>query len=94
MFIDNVEYMVEVAGIQGVGIGFDFFKFIWDQWSAAKQDDLVKYLMPVEFVPDLQHHGHARNLTRRLIERGWKDGDIEKLLYGNWMRVFQARLGD
>ena len=48
--------------------------------------------MDVAFVPDLKHHGHARNLTRRLIERGWKDGDIEKLFYGNWMRVFEEVL--
>ena len=92
MFIDNVEYVVELAGIDSVGIGFDFFKFIWEQWTPAKQAELVAYLMPVEFVADLQHHGHARNLTRRLIERGWKDEDIAKLLYGNWMRIFEQTL--
>lgn len=92
MLIDNIEYIVELAGIDGVGIGFDFFKFIWDQWSPAKQAELVAYLTDVSFVPNLQHHGHARNLTRRLIERGWKDEDISKLLQGNWMRVFEQRL--
>lgn len=92
MLIDNVEYVVELAGMDGVGIGFDFFKFIWDQWTPAKQAELAAYLTEVEFVPDLQHHGHARNLTRRLLERGWSDEDVGKLLYGNWMRVLEQRL--
>lgn len=91
-FIDNVEYVVELSSIDSVAIGFDFFKFIWDQWTPAHQAELVAYLMDVAFVPDMNHHGHARNLTRRLIERGWQDRDIEKLLYGNWMRVFEQVL--
>ncbi len=91
-FIDNVEYMVELTNMDSVAIGFDFFKFIWDQWSPAKQAELVAYLMDVAFVPEMDNHGHARNLTRRLIERGWKDEDIAKLLHGNWMRVFEQVL--
>lgn len=92
MFIDNVEYMVELTNMDSVAIGFDFFKFIWDQWTPAKQAELVSYLMDVAFVPEMENHGHARNLTRRLIERGWQDKDIEKLLCGNWMRVFEQVL--
>ncbi len=94
MLIDNIEYIVELTSIDSVAIGFDFFKFIWDQWTPTKQGEIVSYLMEVEFVPDLQHHGHARNLTRRLIERGWKDEDIGKVLGGNWMRVLEQGLGD
>lgn len=92
MFIDNVEYVVELSGIDSVAIGFDFFKFIWDQWTPSQQAELVAYLTDIAFVPDMNHHGHARNLTRRLIERGWQDRDIEKLLYGNWMRIFSEVL--
>lgn len=92
MYIDNVEYVVELSGMDSVAIGFDFFKFIWDQWTPAHQEELMTYLMEIAFIPDMNHHGHARNLTRRLIERGWKDEDIEKLLYGNWMRILSEVL--
>lgn len=91
-FIDNVEYVVELTNMDSVAIGFDFFKFIWEQWTPAKQAELVAYLMDVAFVPEMDNHGHARNLTRRLIERGWQDEDIAKLLYGNWMRAFELVL--
>lgn len=92
MFIDNVEYMVELTSMDSVAIGFDFFKFIWDQWTPAQQATLAAYISSPEFVPDLEHHGHARNLTKRLVERGWNDQDIQKLFNGNWMRVFEQLL--
>ena len=41
------------------------------------------------FIPDLTNHSHARNLTRKLIERGFDDEQIEKILFGNWMRIFE-----
>ncbi len=91
-FVDNIEYIVELAGIDSVGIGFDFFKFIWDAWAPAQQQALIVYLHDPQFVADLQDHSHARNVTRQLIARGWKDEDIAKVLYGNWMRLFEQLL--
>ena len=44
------------------------------------------------FVPDLLTHADARNLTHKLIESGFDDEMIAKVLYGNWMRVFQRVL--
>jgi microsomal dipeptidase-like Zn-dependent dipeptidase len=46
----------------------------------------------VHFIPDLLQHGQARNLTAKLIERGFKDDQIEKILFQNWMRIFEALL--
>ena len=92
MFIDNVEYMVELTNMDSVAVGFDFFKFIFEQLTPKEQDDFRTYMMDVAFIPEMNNHSHAKNLTRRLIERGWKDDDIAKLLYGNWMRAFQELL--
>jgi membrane dipeptidase len=92
MFIDNVEYIVELAGLDAVAIGFDFFKFIWEQWTPAQQAALRAYIHEPQFVPGLEHHGHTRNLTRRLLERGWKDEDIMKLYNRNWVRVLEQLL--
>jgi microsomal dipeptidase-like Zn-dependent dipeptidase len=44
------------------------------------------------FLPDLSDHSHARNLTGKLIERGFSDAEIEKILRGNWLRVLQQAL--
>ncbi len=91
-YIDEIEYAIELAGSNGVGLGFDFFDFIYQQWTAQQKAELESALAKAYFLPDLLNHAHAPNLTRRLIERGWGDEEITKLLYGNWMRIFEKLL--
>jgi membrane dipeptidase len=91
-YADEIEYLVELAGIDGVGIGFDFFEFIYRRWSAAERAELDSRLSKAHFLPELSNHGHARNLTRKLIERGFADDQIAQILYSNWMRVFEQVL--
>ena len=91
-YVDHIEHVAKLAGIDSVGIGFDFFEHIYRQWTAQARADLESRLAKPHFLPDLQTHAHARNLTRKLIERGFADADIEKILYGNWMRVFKMLL--
>ena len=57
--------------------------------SDAQREELEAKLTTPHFLPDLTNHSHSRNLTRRLIERGWKDDAIEKFLRGNWLRIFE-----
>jgi membrane dipeptidase len=91
-YIDHIEHVADLIGIDGVGIGFDFFEFIYRQWTdSAKKELAAKFTTP-HFIPDLSNHSHARNLTRRLIERGFSDENIEKILRGNWMRIFKELL--
>src|SRR5207249_95834 len=69
-YIDHIEYIANLIGIDGVGIGFDFFEFIYRQWPESRQKELAAKFTTPHFIPELRNHSHARNLTRRLIERG------------------------
>jgi len=91
-YVDHIEYVAELAGIDNIGIGFDFFEHIYRQWTAEQKAELEGRLTKVYFLPELSTHAQARNLTRKLIERGFNDSDIEKILYGNWLRLFKAGL--
>jgi membrane dipeptidase len=91
-YIDHIEHVVNLIGIDGVGIGFDFCEFLWHAMSEEKKQELEAKLTTPHFLPDLMNHSHSRNVTRRLIERGWKDDAIEKFLRGNWLRVFEELL--
>jgi len=91
-YIDHIEQVIDLAGIDCVGIGFDFFEFIYRQWPEAKKKELAEKLTTPHFIPDLTNHSHAPNLTHKLIERGFSDPDIEKILRGNWMRIFERML--
>jgi membrane dipeptidase len=91
-YIDHIEYIANLIGIDGVGIGFDFFEFIYRQWPESRQKELAAKFTTPHFIPELRNHSHARNLTRRLIERGFSDDQIEKILRENWMRIFKEVL--
>ncbi len=91
-YIDHIDHISELIGIDGVGIGFDLFEFIYRQWPESRQKELAAKFTTPHFIPDLTNHSHTRNLTRGLIERGFTDADIEKILRGNWLRIFKELL--
>jgi membrane dipeptidase len=91
-YIDHIEHIKSLIGIDGVAVGFDFFEFIYRQWPESAQKELAAKFTTPHFIPDLSNHSHARNLTRRLIERRFSDIEMEKILRGNWMRIFQEWL--
>jgi len=88
-YVDHIEHVADLIGIDSVGIGFDFFEFIYRQWPESRQKELAAKFTTPHFIPDLTNHSHAPNLTRRLIERGFSDEQIEKILRDNWLRIFQ-----
>src|SRR5205814_10401528 len=68
-YIDHVGHVINLIGIDGVGIGFDFFEFIYRQWPESARKELAAKFTTPHFIPELSNHSHARNLTHRLIER-------------------------
>ncbi len=84
-FVDQIEYMVELAGIDHVGLGFDFCKLLIDQCPAMAGHRRLLPVGPAQPQP-------LRNVTRIVIERGFADEDIGKILYGNWMQLFEEVL--
>ena len=91
-YVDHIAHVRDLIGIDGVAIGFDFFEFIYRQWSEAEQIAFQNKFTHAHFVPDLQKHSHSRHLTRRLIERGFSDEEIERILFRNWTRIFEQWL--
>lgn len=91
-YVDHIEHVAALIGIDCVGIGFDFFEFLYRQWPESEQQALAAKFTRPSFIPDLTNHSHARNLTRKLIERGFSDEQIARILFGNWRRVFTQLL--
>src|ERR1700724_393801 len=91
-YVDHIEHVASLVGIDCVGIGFDFFEFIYRQWPDEKKKGMGEKLTTPHFIPDLTNHSQAKNLTHKLIERGFGDANIEKILRGNWLRIFEEIL--
>lgn len=91
-YVDHIEHVIGLIGIDGVGIGFDFCEYLFEQLPENVRTELAAKLTKPHFIPNLTNHSHARNLTRKLIERGFSDEEIEKVLRGNWLRIFKQIL--
>lgn len=91
-YVDHIEHVAGLIGIDGVAIGFDFCELLLELLPAAEREKLEAKLTKPHYLPDLGNHAHARNLTRKLIERGFSDDQIEKILRGNWLRVLRQIL--
>ena len=91
-YVDHIEHIASLIGIDSVAIGFDFFEFIYRQWPEARQKELAAKFTEPHFIPELTNHSHARNLIRGLIERGFSNADIEKISRGNWLRILRELL--
>jgi len=72
--VTHIDYLVEKAGIDCVGLGSDF----------DGTDDLPLGLEGVDKIP---------NITKELLDRGYKEREIEKILGGNFLRVFKEVVG-
>ena len=91
-YVDHIEHVIGLIGIDGVGIGFDFCEYLFQQLPDKVRTELAAKLTTPHFIADLTNHSHAKNLTRKLVERGFSDEEIAKILRGNWLRIFEAWL--
>lgn len=104
--INHMDYVVDLVGIDHVGLAFDYFlgqAGVADQATADKiyQGALASGQWQAGSYPPPPYHYPQGidtprtfpNLTRRLLERGYNEEDTRKILGGNWLRVFRAVWG-
>jgi membrane dipeptidase len=91
--VDHLDHIAETAGVDHVGLGPDFLREYMD--ALYPQYDEFRRFGGVDLkltVPGLARERDLPNLTERLIERGWAEADVRKVLGENWLRVFRESL--
>lgn len=93
-FLDHLDYLVERAGVDHVGIGLDYGHNRRQEDLDMHNDlhpEITRGIARVETVhcKDLDGPKDLRNLTGRLINRGYSESDVAKILSGNFMRVLE-----
>ena len=83
-FIDHVDHIVKIGGIQHVGIGFDLCDSFIDFLQVGRAIDTHDVI---------KTHAGLGEFTAGLITRGYSDEDIIAILGGNFLRVFGDILG-
>ena len=85
---DHVEHAVEVAGIEHVGLGFDFFEYTKEYLSETER----KRLADIATVDGLETDDHVASVPAALMERGFSEKELSAICHGNVQRVFERVL--
>ncbi|HEX9767124.1 MAG TPA: dipeptidase [Nitriliruptorales bacterium] len=89
--VDHIEHLADVCGIDHVGVGPDF---IDDYYQAKHGGWVLPPDLDVPFVPaEISRPEDLPRLTQELLDRGFGDDDVRKVLGGNFVRVFREVLG-
>lgn len=88
MILNYIDYVVQLVGIDYVGIGTDFAEGWAD--DPTRRKILIKIDGRIYNWPEgIETITKLSNITRGLVSRGYSDSDIEKILGGNYMRVLK-----
>jgi membrane dipeptidase len=95
-FIDQIDYMVNLIGIDHVGFGLDAgegrseleVKILHSKAKGLGKAPKFRYQQ------DLTPRRKMKNLTRALLQRGYSEEDTLKILGGNFLRVFEQIWGE
>jgi membrane dipeptidase len=78
----QMDALVTIAGIDGVALGPDYLPYTDLHRRNTQQPNLT-------FPVGLESAGQMLNLTRALVQHGYDDSAIKKILGGNLMRLFR-----
>lgn len=100
-YLDAIDHLVQMVGVDHVGIGTDhtqdqpeeFWKFIGGQQGTKYPSSFTGHSgMPLawdeQYPVGLKTPDQLPVLSESLLDRGYSDGDVVKMLGGNWLRLF------
>lgn len=100
-YLDHIDHAVRVAGIDHVGLASDFEIRGIQPWATRENwyEPRLRGFKPSynvrwpPWIPELDVPERFRNVARGLERRGYRGGDVEKILGLNWLRHFREILG-
>ena len=89
--LDQYDYLKRLVGVDHIGLGPDFMygrtdltKIIPELWPP----DVYSNNPPWHMVKGFETISDLPNITKGLMQRGWSDAEIRKVLGANWLRVY------
>ena len=100
-WLDHVDYIVKLIGIDHVGIGSDYYGFSVPDNLAIKIGEFMEVLgfRPehrasfLDKMKGFENYVQFPNLINGLIERGYSDQEIGKIAGSNFLKLFKRVVG-
>ncbi len=86
--LEHVRHAVDIAGIDHVGFGFDFYDYNLDYLSPV----VAERKIDVSAATGLGGDADVSTLASALFEAGYESSEVRKLLKLNFVRAFEAIL--
>jgi membrane dipeptidase len=98
--LDQYDYFRKLVGVEHIGLGPDFE--LGTKWSTEGEPPAdVSLNWPygesslggLTYIKGYENISQLPNLVAGLKSRGWSDAELDKLLGGNWLRVYERAWG-
>ena len=91
-YLNLIDYMVNLMGIDHVGLGPDFMENMLkedqDKIMNALPQQIKEKFLSVEPVKDFENAGKFANVAEGLNQKGYKDEEIKKIMGLNWLNLY------
>ena len=95
-FVDVIDYLVKVVGIDHVSIGTDFTEgrpesfFDWLLIGKSRKGPIAKVDFPIVNPEGIRSSAEFPNVTRAILKRRYSESDAKKIMGENLMRLFET----
>ena len=98
-YIDVIDYMADMIGHDHIAVGTDFTEgqpkewFDWILTGKSKKGPALNLNHPLKNPKGIECSADFPNVTNALLDRGYSELDVKKIMGGNIMRVFSEVWG-
>lgn len=93
-YLDTIDSLVDLVGIDHVGLGPDFMEEMPAEVAAqalrGMDPKVLQLFMAVQPTVGFESISACANVTDGLLQRGYSVGDTQKIIGGNWLRLYRA----
>lgn len=93
-YLDTIDYLVQLIGIDHVGLGPDFMEEMPAEVAAqalrGMSPETLQKFMAVRPSEGFESISSCANVTVGLLQRGYSVEDTQKIMGGNWLRLYQS----
>ncbi len=103
-FLDHADHIANLVGVEHVAIGLDYIEGLKEganipesarTWRKRRPDifGTIDDFYNLSFAGGIEKIEKLPNFTQGLLKRGYRELEVEKILGGNFLRVFEEAAG-